>query len=148
MNAGKGLLRITHSGGTDGEPYDLRIKLDRSLISTVGRSALADLILHLQTFRCTADVKHATPYFNELTDVDGDYLIWRKAVESRQPKRFLFLQGNIFMKDGHPELKEYPATKEGLIQSWGERARDLGILGFAADGIGQWNLVTCRSQEL
>jgi dipeptidyl-peptidase-3 len=134
MNAGKGLLRIIHSGGTDGEPYDLRIKLDRSLISTVGRTAIADLILHLQTFRCTADVKNATPYFNELTNVDGDCLIWRKAVESRQPKRFLFVQGNIFMEDGRPELKEYPATKEGLIQSWGERARELGILGFSAAG--------------
>ncbi len=122
FEAGGGLLSIVLSQHISGDPV-LEVHLDRDLIPSIGRTALQDLILRLQIYRCTADVLCGEKYMGSLTVVDGIYGRWRDAVLAKRQKRPLFVQANTILgvEDGQVILKQYPATKEGLIQSWVDR---------------------------
>jgi dipeptidyl-peptidase-3 len=72
-------------------------------------------------YRCTADVQSCREYYENLSKVDGEYLEWRDMVLANKKPMWIFVQANTFLKDGDVILKEYEATKEGVIQSWFER---------------------------
>ena len=96
--------------------------IDRSQIATHARPALADLLLRLHMFRCTADVAGCRALYEELTAVDGIFLEWRKAVVVQRPADHVFVQANTFVdEDGDIFVREYEASVEGVIQSWAER---------------------------
>lgn len=99
----------------------MEIVLNKDLIHSVARPALSHLILHLQIYRCTADVECGRKYMEDLTAVGEVHARWRVAVLSRRQKPPLFVQGNTFLDGDEVMYKEYPATVEGLIQSWVER---------------------------
>lgn len=51
-------------------------------------------------------------------DSPGNY---RDVVLAKKQPRKVFVQPNTFVVDGKVELKEYPLTNEGVIQSFIER---------------------------
>ena len=101
---------------------DLTISVDRSKISSHGRPALSALLMRLHIFRCTADIQGCRQFYERLTEVHEPYSTWRKIVLARKPPIRIFVQPNTFVEDGEVVLKEYPATYEGMIQSWAERS--------------------------
>ena len=96
--------------------------IDRAQIATHARPALADLLLRLHMFRCTADVAGCRSFYEDLTKVDGVFLNWRKMVIAHRPADSVFVQANTFIDEkGDVYVKEYEASVEGMIQSWAER---------------------------
>jgi dipeptidyl-peptidase-3 len=100
----------------------LIVRVDRSRVVTHGKPALGRMLLKLHMYRCTADVKACRSYYEGLSRVDGDYLEWRKIVLAKQQPKWAFVQANTFLEGGEVRLREYEPTKEGVIQSWVERA--------------------------
>lgn len=99
----------------------ITVRVDRSKILTHGKAALGRMLLRLHMYRCTADVKACRSYYEDLSRVDGEYLEWRKIVVATEEPRKVFVQANTFLDGDEVTLKEYPATVEGVIQSWAER---------------------------
>jgi dipeptidyl-peptidase-3 len=99
----------------------LTVRVDRSRIASDGKAALGQMLLHLHMYRCTANAADCRAYYEDLSRVDADFLKWRDAVISQQQSKWVFVQANTFLEAGRVALKEYPATKEGVVQSWAER---------------------------
>jgi dipeptidyl-peptidase-3 len=100
----------------------LTVRVDRTRIVSDGKPALGQMLLKLHIYRCTADVKACREYYEDLASVDGVYLQWREVVIARAPPKWTFVHANTFLKDGGVVLKEYSATREGIVQSWADRA--------------------------
>ncbi|KAJ9648287.1 hypothetical protein H2199_001140 [Coniosporium tulheliwenetii] len=100
----------------------LSVRVDRSKIATHGKPALGRMLLRLHMYRCTADVQACRFYYEELSRVDGEYLEWREIVLAKNEPKPVFVQANTFLEGDEVVLKEYEPTKEGVIQSWAERA--------------------------
>jgi len=110
------LLRLEWSEDSDGPNVVLR--MDRGLIETVGRPAIGSLLLGIHVARCTAD-KVLAGEFERLTRVDEDYLpLWELVRRRQQPKEVFVQPSTSLAKDGAAELKSYPATREGMLESF------------------------------
>ena len=118
LAAGDGFMTITH------DPVKERFtaRVDRAKISSHGRPALADLLLRLHIYRCTADVEACRTFYEELTHPGEQFLEWRRIVLAHQPPKQIFVQSNTFVEDGKVVLKYYEASVRGVIQSWADRA--------------------------
>jgi dipeptidyl-peptidase-3 len=111
---------------TDGKASDtITVKVDRDKNASHGKPAIADSMIKLHIWRCTADVKHYREYHVPLTEPTGVYLKWRRVMLTKQTPRQVFVQPNTFIRDGEVFLKEYQPTVDGMIQSWAERMRML-----------------------
>ena len=117
LAAGDQFLTIHH----DRVNQKLTVRVDRTKISTHGKPALANLMLRLHIYRCTADVDACRTFYEGLTKPDGQFLEWRDIMLANRPAKQIFVQANTFLEDGNVVLKEYDATVEGMIQSWAER---------------------------
>ncbi|KAL9591610.1 MAG: hypothetical protein Q9179_007548 [Wetmoreana sp. 5 TL-2023] len=117
LRDGNGVLAIDCDSSTD----QLRVHVDRSRIITSGKPALGRMLLNLHMYRCTADVKRCREYYEDLSNVDGQYLEWRRIVLAKKQPKWVFVQANTFLEGKSVTLKEYPATPEGVLQSWAER---------------------------
>jgi dipeptidyl-peptidase III len=105
----------------DRSTKSITVHVDRSRIVSDGKPALGQMLLRLHMYRCTANVTACRAYYEELSRVDGEFLEWRDAIISQQQPRRIFIQANTFLEGGKVTLKEYPTTKEGVVQSWAER---------------------------
>jgi dipeptidyl-peptidase-3 len=103
------------------QQQQLIVRVDRSKMVSHGKPALGRMLLRLHMYRCTADVQPCRAYYGDLSKVDGEYLEWRKVVLANKMPRWVFVQPNTFLDNGHVILKEYEASREGVIQSWYER---------------------------
>src|SRR2546428_662381 len=117
LAAGDQFLRVEH----DTIHQKLTVFVDRAKILTHGRPALANLLLKLHIYRCTADVNACRLFYEGLTEPKGIFLEWRRITLANKPAKQIFIQANTFLEDGQPVVKEYEATVEGMIQSWAER---------------------------
>lgn len=99
----------------------LTIRVDRSRISSDGKPAFGQMLLRLHMYRCTANFADCRAYYEDLSRVDREFLKWRDAVISQQQPKWVFVQANAFPEAAKVTLKEYPPTKEGVVQSWAER---------------------------
>jgi dipeptidyl-peptidase III len=100
------------------QQQQLIVRVDRSKMISHGKPALGRMLLRLHMYRCTADVQSCRTYYEDLSKVDGEYLEWRKVVLATKIPRWVFVQANTFLDNGDIILKEYEASKEGVIQSW------------------------------
>ncbi|XP_063222165.1 dipeptidyl peptidase 3 isoform X3 [Bacillus rossius redtenbacheri] len=121
LEAGQGLVEVTET-----EPgKDLLLKLDRSKIRTVGRTAIGDFLHKLQVYKATGDVESARSLYNKYSEVpeDGPYPFarWREIVLLHKKPRRVFVQPNTMLSDKEVTLKIYPATPEGVVQSFLDR---------------------------
>lgn len=99
----------------------LIVQVDRSKILTHGKPALGRMLLRLHIYRCTADVQACRSYYENLSEVGGEYLKWRDIILAKKEPNWLFVQANTFLNKDQVSIKEYDVTEEGVIQSWVER---------------------------
>lgn len=121
LAAGDDFLKISFGASSK----KLTVSVDRAKIPTHGKPALAKLLLRLHIYRCTADVKACREFYEAITDPDETFLEYRRIMLANQPARQVFVQPNVFLRDGEVVLREYDATVEGMLQSWAERMADL-----------------------
>ncbi|RKO98107.1 hypothetical protein CXG81DRAFT_8651 [Caulochytrium protostelioides] len=101
----------------------LLIDLNEDLILTKGHAQNAAFLRELQIHKSTADVDAARAFYNKWTSVPDEELRWRDIVLAKRQARKVFVQGCAFpTKDkADYEFKQYPATREGFLQSYIER---------------------------
>ena len=130
MQARFSILRTFLSAGgefasldyTAPDASDLTIKINRNKILTDGHDAVKKYLQKLHILKATADYEAAKSLYNDITDVDDLFEnTIRPAVLAKKVPRKVFVQANTFANGNGVELKEYPATVEGMIQSYAER---------------------------
>lgn len=89
--------------------------MDQSKIVSHGKPALGRMLLRLHIYRCTADVQSCRKYYEELSGVHAEYLVWREIVLAKQEPKWVFVQANTFLHGDEVVLKEYAATAKGVI---------------------------------
>ena len=117
LTDGNGFMMIDCNSAED----RITVHVDRSRILTDGKPALGRMLLRLQMYRSTADVKNCRHYYEELSRVDRPSLEWRRIVLGKVPPKWGFVQPNTFLEGKKAILKNYHATLQGVIQSWAER---------------------------
>lgn len=107
----------------DRDAPKITARIDRTKIVTHGREAIGKLLLQLHVWRCTADITAARATYETLTTVTEEWLEIRKIMcHVIRARSGAWVFANTFIDaDGKVELKEYPATLEGIVQSWAER---------------------------
>lgn len=103
------------------EEERLIVNVELSKIKSEGKPALERMLLNLHIYRCTADAESCRSYYEKLSLVEDEHLKWREIVLSKKQPKKLFVQANTFKSGDGVILKEYAATREGIIQSWAER---------------------------
>ena len=103
----------------------LIVSIDKYKIKTHGRAAIEALLLKLHIYRCTADFKSCSPFYEELTKPEGQFLDWRQTIRAQDLPREVFVQPNTYEKEGCIYLKEYDNSVRGVIRSWAERMDEL-----------------------
>ncbi|KAJ5716380.1 dipeptidyl-peptidase III [Penicillium malachiteum] len=81
MECGDGLLEILEIDN------GLKIRLDRSKIRSHAVPALSRFLLHLQTYKSTANVEDGVAFLNRYTDVDTRFAHYRNIVVREEPLR-------------------------------------------------------------
>jgi len=123
LEAGKGLVTLAPD-----EEKGLTVSLDRTKILEVGVPAVADFLRRIQVYKSTADVEQARAmYVDSYSQVPAHLLAMRQVVLAKKKERPLFVQPHLELAPGEgagePEvrLREFPATVEGVIQSFQAR---------------------------
>lgn len=116
MECGPDLLDVVETNG------DLQVKLERSKIKSHAVPALSKFLLHLQVYKSTANAVDGAALLSRYSDVDERFSNYHPIVLRKKPRRIQYVQPNTYEENGQVYLREYPATREGLIQSWAERA--------------------------
>ncbi|XP_011867570.1 PREDICTED: dipeptidyl peptidase 3 [Vollenhovia emeryi] len=124
LEAGEDFVNVVETEGGK----NLRIIVDRSKISTVGKKAIGDFLLKLQVYKSMGDVESAERMYGRYSEVPESgphpWARWRDVILSRKEPRKIFVQSNTFI-DGFDSnnviLKNYESSYTGLIQSWTER---------------------------
>ena len=100
----------------------LTVRVDRSQIRLQGKQpALGEMLLRLHIYRCTTDVRACRTYYEDLSEVSGEYLEWREAVLSNKPPSLVFTHANTLLDGEEVVLREYDPTVAGVIRSWADR---------------------------
>jgi dipeptidyl-peptidase-3 len=68
-------------------------------------------------YKATAQVDKIKAFYDQYTAVDDRFEKLREIVMQRKPNRIQYVQLNTFVEDEKIVLRQYPAIKEGLIQS-------------------------------
>ncbi|KAI9775306.1 MAG: hypothetical protein M1839_001290 [Geoglossum umbratile] len=100
---------------------DLVIVMDRTKIISHALPAIENLMRHIQVYKSTANATAGVACFSEFSEVDETFADYRDIIVRKEPARIQYIQPNTFLESGHVRLQEYPATREGLTQSWVER---------------------------
>lgn len=118
----EGLVTLEEIRGADNSLENLYIRLDRQKCLAHGQAVAGKLLIDLQVRKSTADGAGARDFYTQLTTPlpgwDGEI---RDIVLKKKQPRKLMLQPNTFVVDGQVELKEYPLTPAGMIESYIER---------------------------
>lgn len=118
-----GLSRLEEIRDEHGKLQDLYIRVDREKVLKEGKNVMGKLLVELQVRKSTADGAGAKAFYTELTTPlpgwDGEI---RDLVIAKKTPRKIFVQPNTFLRDdGDVELKEYPLTPAGVVESFIDR---------------------------
>ncbi|CAE6421055.1 unnamed protein product, partial [Rhizoctonia solani] len=118
----EGLAELVEFRDAEGKLEDVHIKLNRDKVLKDGHAAMGRLLVELQVRKSTADGEGAREFYEKLTTPRPGWAgeIRDLVLAKKQPRK-VFVQPNTFVVDGKVELKEYPLTNEGVIQSFIER---------------------------
>ncbi|KAJ8589717.1 dipeptidyl-peptidase III [Rhizopogon salebrosus TDB-379] len=118
----EGLVTFEEVRGVDDSLENLYIRLDRQKCLTHGQEVAGKLLIDLQVRKSTADGAGARDFYTKLTTPlpgwEGEI---RDVVLKKKLPRKIMLQPNTFVVNGQVELKEYPSTPAGVIESYIER---------------------------
>ncbi|KAG8890863.1 hypothetical protein FRB98_004908 [Tulasnella sp. 332] len=122
----EGVAELTEIRAKDGLLENAYIRVDRETVLKRGREVVGKLLIDLQVRKSTADGEGATTFYTELTNPkEGWEGELRDLVLRKKQPRKIFLQPNtVVMGEGDSkdvQLKEYPLTCEGIIESFIER---------------------------
>ncbi|KAJ7219267.1 aflatoxin-detoxifizyme [Mycena pura] len=118
-----GLIRLQEVRDKNGALENMFVRVDRARVLSEGKAVMAKLLIELQVRKSTADGTGARHYYTDLTtpmDVFTPEL--RELVLKKKLARKIFVQPNMFIDaNGDVQLKEYPLTPAGVVESWIER---------------------------
>jgi len=104
------------------ELVNLHIRVDRAKVLAEGKNAVGKLLVELQVLKSTADGAGAREFYNKLTQpIPGWEGEIRNTVLRKKLPRKIFVQPNTYVVDGEVQLREYPLTAAGVVQSFVER---------------------------
>ncbi|KAF8628356.1 hypothetical protein AX15_003891 [Amanita polypyramis BW_CC] len=117
-----GIARLEEVRDTNGKLENLYVRVDRGLVLTKGREVAGELLVELQVRKSTADGPGAREYYTRLTQpISGWEGEIRDLVLKKKQPRKIFVQPNTFVINGEVELKDYPLTCAGVIESFIDR---------------------------
>ncbi|KAJ7709910.1 aflatoxin-detoxifizyme [Mycena rosella] len=118
-----GIVSLEEVRDKDGSLENLFVHVDRARALSDGEAVMGKLLIELQVRKSTAAGDDARAYYTTLTtplDVFTPEL--RNLVLKKKLARKIFVQPNLFIDaNGDVQLKEYPLTPAGVIDSWIER---------------------------
>ncbi|KAJ7774615.1 peptidase family M49-domain-containing protein [Mycena maculata] len=117
------IVRLEQVRDKDGVLENLFARVDRSKILSEGKNVMGALLLELQVRKSTADGAGARQYYTNLTTpMDVFTPEVRNLVLKKKLPRKIFVQPVLFLDaNGDVQLKDYPLTPAGVIESWIER---------------------------
>jgi len=119
-----GLVSLDEVRDKNGVLENLFVRVDRSRVLSEGKAVMGKLLIELQVRKSTADGAGARQYYTDLTnpiDVFATPEV-RNLVLAKKLARKIFVQPTLHIDaNGDVQLKEYPLTPAGVIESWIER---------------------------
>ncbi|KAF7322971.1 Dipeptidyl peptidase 3 [Mycena chlorophos] len=118
-----GLVQVSEIRASDGSLENLFVRVDRDRVLSEGKTVMGKLLVDLQVRKSTADGAGARTFYTELT-TPTDILSApevRDLVIKKKLARKIFVQPNLVLAGDKVELKEYPLTAAGAIESFIER---------------------------
>ena len=121
------------SGASEADMDSLTVRIDPAQILTTGRKAVGEYLLQLHVAKSTADFKAGKELYERMTEVRGrEHGQWwaedvRGVVLKKKVPRKVYVMANTVLENEGGEgkekvvLKEYEASREGMIRSWAER---------------------------
>ncbi|KAJ6547558.1 aflatoxin-detoxifizyme [Mycena capillaripes] len=118
-----GLVSLEEVRDKHGVLENLFVHVDRSRVLSEGKTVMGKLLVELQVRKSTADGAGARQYYTDLTNpMDVFTPELRDLVLKKKLPRKIFVQINLVIDaNGDVQLKEYPLTPAGVIESWIER---------------------------
>ncbi|ESK93921.1 dipeptidyl peptidase iii [Moniliophthora roreri MCA 2997] len=117
-----GIARLEEVRGSDGKLENLYVRVDRESVLKKGKEVAGKLLIELQVRKSTADGAGAREFYGQLTKPmtgwEGE--IRDLVLKKKQPRK-IFMQPNTFIVNDEVQLKEYPLTTAGIIESFIER---------------------------
>ncbi|CCK72484.1 dipeptidyl-peptidase III KNAG_0K01190 [Huiozyma naganishii CBS 8797] len=100
---------------------DLRVVLNRDLITAAGHECVRDYLHHLHVYKCSGDVEAGSQYYVDRSTVTPELAAYRDLVISKRLPRRQFVQANTSQKDGTVTVHEYAETSQGMLESFAQR---------------------------
>lgn len=124
IEAGQDFINVIET--EDGK--NLLLTVDRTKIPTVGRDAIYNLLLKLQTYKSTGDLENASKLYNHYSKVSNDtdpytWEKWRDIVLAHKKPKSILCQSNTMVTGESVTFKSYEATLEGYLESCADRFR-------------------------
>lgn len=117
LRAGDGLLTIGEN--SDGKPV---LELDASKVRTVGRDAIGAFLTRLNVYKATADEARARELYKDYTSVSPEFVELRTKILAKRSPRHVWVQPVTDLnRSGGVILRTYPATPQGVIDSYLDR---------------------------
>ncbi|KAJ3997264.1 aflatoxin-detoxifizyme [Lentinula boryana] len=117
-----GIARLEEVRDSSGKLENVYVRVNRDEVLAAGKDVAGKLLVSLQVYKSTADGAGARKFYTELTTPlpgwDGEI---RDLVLKKKLPRKIFVQPTTSIVDGEVQLKEYPLTISGAIESFIDR---------------------------
>ncbi|KAJ7172480.1 aflatoxin-detoxifizyme [Mycena filopes] len=115
-----GLVSLEEVRDKNGGLENLFVRVDRSRALSEGKTVMGKLLVELQVRKSTADGAGARQYYTDLTTPMDVFTPELRNLVLK--KKLIFVQPTLHIDtNGDVQLKEYPLTPAGVIESWIER---------------------------
>jgi len=117
LEAGQGLVTLTPQPGSDGEP-DMVVELNRALVATVGKEAIAAFLLKLQTYKTLGDVTAGAAMYRSYSEVPAEMIAIRNVVMARKEPRKLLVQPHLYRDGEAINMANFEESPSGMVASF------------------------------
>ncbi|KAJ3789360.1 aflatoxin-detoxifizyme [Lentinula aff. detonsa] len=117
-----GIARLEEVRDSSGKLENVYVRVNRDEVLAAGKDVVGKLLVSLQVYKSTADGAGARKFYTELTTpLPGWDREIRDLVLKKKLPRKIFVQPTTSIVDGEVQLKEYPLTISGAIESFIDR---------------------------
>jgi len=118
----EGITHLERVTDASGKLSNIYVRVDRNKVLSHGKEIAGKLLVDLQVRKSTADGAGANEFYTALTTpMEGWIPDVRDIVISKKLPRKIFVQPNTFIVGDQVQLKEYPLSAAGAIESFIER---------------------------